>query len=62
MRNLKKSLFLLAFILLGTISAFAEIYVDIDSGEMIAPSKVAYGLEEGILINSINIIEIKVHT
>ena len=34
MRNLKKSLFLLAFILLGTVSAFAEIYVDIDSGNI----------------------------
>lgn len=34
MKNLKKSLFLLAFILLGTISAFAEIYVDIDSGNI----------------------------
>ena len=34
MRNLKKSLFLLAFILLGTISALAEIYVDIDSGNI----------------------------
>ncbi|MCR5507009.1 MAG: Tol-Pal system beta propeller repeat protein TolB [bacterium] len=34
MKNLKKSLFLLAFILLGTISALAEIYVDIDSGNI----------------------------
>ncbi len=34
MKNFKKILFLLAFILLGTISALAEIYVDIDSGNI----------------------------